>query len=63
MVTGSLIFLETHLVPVLMPFNGVNPFSVVITDNASIHHVDSAVTAIQNTGARIIFFATIFSRS
>ena len=38
-----------------MTFNEVNLFSVVIMDNASIHHVDNVTTAIQNTGARLIF--------
>ena len=31
------------------------PKSVVIIDNASIHHVDSVVQLIQNTGALIQF--------
>ena len=26
--------------PILQPFNGLHPHSVVILDNASIHHVD-----------------------
>ena len=30
-------FLERNL-PQLMPFNGINPRSVVLLDNASIHH-------------------------
>ena len=32
-------FLEYDLCPKLQPFNGVNPNSVVVLDNASIHHV------------------------
>ena len=34
-------FIRNYLLPVLMPFNGINPMSVVIMDNASIHHVSS----------------------
>ena len=33
-------FVEECLLPILMPFNGSNPRSVVIMDNASIHHID-----------------------
>ena len=39
----------------LQPFNGVNPNSVVVLDNASIHHVSSVVDAIHNTGALVHF--------
>jgi len=33
-------FVENALLPILQPFNGSNPRSIVIMDNASIHHVD-----------------------
>ena len=36
-------FLRNCLLPVLQPFNWVNPRSVVILDNASIHHVKDLV--------------------
>lgn len=48
-------FVTNCLLSVLMPFNGVNPFSVVIMDNATIHHVDSVVSLIQGIGSRLIF--------
>ena len=32
-------YVQKHLLPHLIPFNGVNPHSVVILDNCSIHHV------------------------
>ena len=32
-------FVEEHLLPCLLPFDGINPHSVVIMDNCSIHHV------------------------
>ena len=48
-------FITESLGPVLQPFDGINPNSVVILDNASIHHVDSVVQLIQNTGALVQF--------
>ena len=48
-------FVHSHLIAQLQPFNGSNPHSVVILDNASIHHVDEAVTAIEDTGAIVHF--------
>ena len=36
-------FVDKCLVPRLTPFNGIHPNSVVILDNASIHHVDHIV--------------------
>ena len=46
-------FLEQCLLPHLLPFNGVNPRSVVIMDNASIHHTDSVVSLIEEVGALV----------
>jgi len=34
-------FMTTALLPHLQPFNGVNPCSVVVLDNASIHHTSN----------------------
>ena len=48
-------FVEQCLVPVLQPFNGSNARSVVIMDNASIHHVAQVVDRISQTGAIIRF--------
>ena len=36
-------FIEKFLLPVLVPFNGSNPHSIVVIDSASIHHVDKVV--------------------
>lgn len=41
-------FVKTHL-PHLMPFNGLNPHSVVVLDNCSVHHVP------ETTGALVMF--------
>lgn len=38
-----------------MPFNGQNSHSVVILDNASIHHVYPVVRMIQEVGALVHF--------
>ena len=48
-------FVQKCLVPILQPFKGTNDRSVVVMDNASIHHVDRVVAAIQQTGALVRF--------
>ena len=49
-------FVKNCLLPVLQPFNWVNKHSVLILDNASIHHVDNVVKLIEDqAGARILF--------
>lgn len=48
-------FIDRSLLRYVMPFNGVNPCSVVVLDNASIHHVDEVVDAIQSVGALVHF--------
>ena len=46
-------FLRIHLLPILQPFNCVNPLSVVIMDNASIHHVEGARRLVEDS--RLLF--------
>lgn len=49
-------FIRNCLLPILLPFNGINPLSVVIMDNASIHHVDGVKDLIENqAGARLLY--------
>ena len=48
-------FIERCILPQLLPFNGCNPRSVVIMDNASIHHTGQAVSLIEETGAIPLF--------
>ena len=48
-------FVEKSLLRHLMPFNGTNPHSIVIMDNAAIHHVPGIVDLVQSTGALLIF--------
>ena len=39
-----------------MPFNGVNPHSVVVMDNAAIHHTEAVIDIIENQAqAKLIF--------
>lgn len=49
-------FLSSTVLPILQPFNWINPCSVVIMDNASIHHTDGVADLIENqAGARVIY--------
>lgn len=49
-------FIQNHLLPILQEFNGINPNSVVIMDNASIHHVEEVTYLIETqAGARLIY--------
>ena len=48
-------FTQTHLLPYLMPYNGINMHSVVVLDNCSIHHVYEVRKAIEDVGALVLF--------
>ena len=48
-------FVQAYLLPHLMPFNGVNPHSVVVLDNCSIHHVAEITRSIEDVGALVHF--------
>lgn len=48
-------FIQRHLLPVLLPFNGLNDNSVVIMDNCSVHHVPQVKSMITQSGALIHF--------
>lgn len=48
-------FVRTSLLPILQPFNGSNPRSVVILDNAAIHHLEQVEDMITGVGAIIRF--------
>ena len=48
-------FVETALLPHLMPFNGTNPHSVVVMGNCAIHHVHGIVEMIHEVGALVHF--------
>ena len=49
-------FIKDCLIPILQPFNGSNPNSIVVMDNASIHHVQGVLQLIENQAqAKVIF--------
>ncbi|XP_022810123.1 uncharacterized protein LOC111347135 [Stylophora pistillata] len=48
-------FVDEKLCLNLLPFNGINPRSVVIMDNAAIHHTQAATDTINATGAIVLF--------
>jgi hypothetical protein len=49
--TNGNTFYDFVQLPCLMPYNGTNPFSVVILDKCTVHHVPEVVTSIQDVGA------------
>lgn len=48
-------FVQTHLLPHLLSFDGKNPHSMVVMDNCSIHHVQQVVASIQDVGTLVHF--------
>ena len=47
--------IQKTLLPHLMPFNGTNPHSIVVMDNASIHHVEGVKEMINEVGALLLY--------
>ena len=56
-VTGDtfLEFVETKLLLKVMPFDGVNPKSIIVMYNASIHHVYPVIEAFEEAGCLLLF--------
>ena len=48
-------FVQNRILPHLMPFDGSNPHSIVVLDNASVHHVDGIADLIQGVGALVMY--------
>ena len=48
-------YIERSVLPVMMPFDGVNPRSILIMDNASIHHVQQVQDLVDNAGCLLWF--------
>lgn len=48
-------FVEKELLPQLLPFNGSNSNSIVVMDNASIHHSQAIFDLISSVGALLIY--------
>lgn len=46
-------FIQRDLLPLLMPFNGINQGSIVILDNCTIHHVPQVKSMISEVGALV----------
>ncbi len=43
--------------PIVMPFDGQNSRSIVVMDNASIHHLDKVHEIITGVGAKLCFLS------
>jgi len=56
-VTGEIFqqFVEQPLIPILQPFDGTNARSVVVMDNASVHHINTVEDRIHQMGAIVRF--------
>ena len=48
-------FLETNIFPLMLPFDGSSPRSVLILDNASIHHVERIYQLAEAKGCLLWF--------
>lgn len=48
-------FVSECILPIILPFNGNNPRSILIMDNASIHHCERIDEIITSVGAKILF--------
>lgn len=48
-------FLCQCVLPIILPFDGNNPRSVVVMDNASIHHLERVYDIITGVGTRLVF--------
>ena len=48
-------FTLNNILPILQPFNGTNPHSVLVMDNCSIHHVQEITAIIDEVGALLLF--------
>ena len=49
-------FVKSLLIPILNPFNWNNKHSIVVMDNASIHHVENVYKLIEEqAGAKLIY--------
>ena len=48
-------FICECVLPIILPFDGNNPRSILVMDNASIHHLERIEEIITGVGARILF--------
>ncbi len=54
-------FVRNSLSSMLQPFDGISARSVVILDNASIHHVSVVAGSVRTTGALIPTFIIVLT--
>ena len=50
-----LTFVQRSLLPIIQPFDGDNPRSIVVFDNAAIHHCQEALSLISAAGSLFLF--------
>lgn len=48
-------FVQTYLLPHVMPFDGMNPHSVVVLDNCAIHHIVEVKSMLEEVGVLVHF--------
>lgn len=48
-------FVANGLLPHLQPFNGVNPCSIIVLDNAMIHHTGDILKLVENVGILVYY--------
>ncbi len=48
-------FVRGSLIPNMLPFNGVNPVSVAVMDNCSVHHVQEVKQLFKDAGILLFF--------
>ena len=48
-------FVRGALIPVMMPFDGVNPRSILVMDNCTIHHVNEVEAILRQAGIVVLF--------
>ena len=48
-------FLRGSLIPQMLPFDGINPNSILIMDNCSVHHTDEVTGLLQDSGILVLY--------
>ena len=48
-------FVRGTLIPNMLPFDGLNPTSIVVMDNCSIHHVAEVKSMLDDAGILLIY--------
>ena len=54
-------FVSETLMPILNPFDGTNPRSIVIMDNCSVQHVDPVIHLIETIAHAKVIFLLLYS--